>query len=93
MKNFTAELDQVFGIAPSFDTGLEIDTFDGAGLDGGARACGTCRAGIAGEVGGSVGRPTICRPTVCRASVCRASVCATSGGSEGVNMCRDSVPA
>lgn len=32
MKEFTAELEQVFGVAPSGETGLLIDTFDGAGI-------------------------------------------------------------
>ena len=32
MKDFTAELEQVFGVAASRETGLLIDTFDGAGI-------------------------------------------------------------
>ena len=41
MTVFTAELEQVFGVAPSQETGLVIDTFDGAGFGGEARLCGT----------------------------------------------------
>jgi hypothetical protein len=47
MKDFTAELEQVFGVAPSGETGLLIDTFDGAGIGGEVRACGTTRADAA----------------------------------------------
>ncbi|MEV6240438.1 hypothetical protein [Lentzea sp. NPDC051838] len=35
MNEFAAELEQVFGAAPSRETGLVVDMFDGAGLDGG----------------------------------------------------------
>jgi hypothetical protein len=102
MKDFTAELEQVFGVVPSRETGLEIDMFDGAGLGGGA-----------GEAAGTICRATICRidgcggTCICRTSaaevagsICRASVpevagtiCRTSVGSDGVNMCRVAVPA
>jgi hypothetical protein len=41
MKEFAAELERAFGAAPGGETGLVIDTFDGAGLDGGS-GIGTC---------------------------------------------------
>ena len=53
MNELTVELEQVFGAVPSGETGLLIDTFDGAGLDGkdGAvlfccSSSGTCRASV-----------------------------------------------
>ncbi|MFJ5990362.1 hypothetical protein [Lentzea sp. NPDC092896] len=38
MEEFTAGVEQVFGVAPSLETGLVLDTFDGAGLGTGAEA-------------------------------------------------------
>ncbi|MEU0879453.1 hypothetical protein ABZ345_12695 [Lentzea sp. NPDC005914] len=35
MDELTAQLEQVFGVAQSRETGLLIDTFDGAGVDTG----------------------------------------------------------
>jgi hypothetical protein len=55
MTAFTAELEQVFGVAPSRETGLVIDTFDGADFGGDVRdswtrgdvgACGWTRADV-----------------------------------------------
>lgn len=39
MKELTIELEQVFGTASGQETGLMIDTFDGAGFGGNARDC------------------------------------------------------
>ena len=44
MKDFTAELEQVFGVAPSRETGLLIDTFDDTGIGGGVGRPTVCRA-------------------------------------------------
>lgn len=41
MRDFTAELEEVFGVAPNGETGLVIDTFDRAGLESAeAKFCG-----------------------------------------------------
>lgn len=48
MKELTAELEQIFGVAPDRETGLVIDTFDGAGFDGDARRCFTRAAACGG---------------------------------------------
>lgn len=71
MNDFSAELEQVFGVAPSEETGLIIDTFDSAGF-GGPRACGStraCGATHVGVTGGSSSGFCVFSVSPCRASV------------------------
>lgn len=65
MTDFTAELEQVFGVAPGGETGLVIDTFDGVGF-GDTRACGNIRVGLTGE---SCGVFCVFSVSSCRVSV------------------------
>ena len=89
MRDFTAELEQVFGVAPSGETGLLIDRFDDTGIGGGVGRPTICRA--AGEAG-----ERLCIGCVTRASVCRASVpevaafsiCIAPLGDPSVSPCR-----
>lgn len=69
MKDFTAELEQVFGVAPSRETGLLIDTFDGAGLGTDVTAFSICIAPF--------GDPSVSPCRVANSGTCRASVCGT----------------
>ncbi|MCP2245399.1 hypothetical protein [Lentzea aerocolonigenes] len=62
MKDFTAELEHVFGAAPSGQTGLLIDTFDGAGVGGDVRWTQT-RAEVAGSI--CLARFCTTRATIC----------------------------
>ncbi|WP_143091694.1 hypothetical protein [Lentzea albida] len=62
MNEFTAELEQVFGAVPSRETGLLIDTFDGAGLDDTDGAVLMCCSGSS------------CRVTVPACGTCRVAV-------------------
>ena len=68
MNEFAAELEQVFGAAPSRETGLVIDTFDGAGLDGGGIGTCYCRPSV------SPCRVCACTHTAVRACATRAAV-------------------
>jgi hypothetical protein len=72
MKDFTAELEQVFGVVPSAETGLLVDTFDGADVDGDVTVNWSTTTGrpAVGATGWT--RASICRvawTTSCRASV------------------------
>jgi hypothetical protein len=73
MNGFTSQLEQAFGVAPSGQTGLLIDTFDGAGVGGDVRWTNT-RA----EVVGSICRARLCATVATRFSICgtRAAVVA-----------------
>jgi hypothetical protein len=55
MNGFTSQIEQAFGVAPGAETGLLIDTFDGAGVGGDVRWTNT-RAEVVGSI--------------CRASTC-----------------------
>ena len=72
MKDFTAELEHVFGVAPSGQTGLLIDTFDGAGVGGDVRWSQT-RAEVVGS---------ICRARLCATTGTRATICVTRGAGQ-----------
>lgn len=78
MKDFTAELEQVFGVAPSRETGLLIDTFDGAGI-GGEAVGSICRAaGAAFTICiAPFGDPSVSPCRVANSGLCRV---AWSGG-------------
>ncbi|MFC3894888.1 hypothetical protein ACFOWZ_25690 [Lentzea rhizosphaerae] len=67
MTEFTAQLEHAFGVAPSGETGLLIDTFDGAGVGvGGHVRWTTTRAEVVGS---------ICRSSATGAT--RFSICST----------------
>lgn len=79
MKDFTAELEQVFGVAPSRETGLLIDTFDGAGIGFGGETRDTfTRVGSSGET----------RTTHTRTDVAAFSICIAPFGDPSVSPCR-----
>ncbi|WP_086663277.1 hypothetical protein [Lentzea kentuckyensis] len=92
MKDFTAELEQVFGVAPSRETGLLIDRFDDTGIGGGVGRPTICRAAGERLCIGCVTRASVCRASVCicRASVPEAafSICIAPFGDPSVSPCR-----
>ncbi|MFD4636123.1 hypothetical protein ACFWN2_02340 [Lentzea sp. NPDC058436] len=90
MKDFTAELEQVFGVVPSAETGLMVDTFDGADVDGNAAVGWSTTTGRP-AVGWSTitGRPAVGWST----TTGRPAVAWTSCRVAATGTCRVAVPA